>query len=84
MRHARPPRRGEYETPDASRSDAEILDGLASRLNRCGMSRIDPERFLEERNEIVVELRRMARRMAGERRSEPTTVWRAPPARTSS
>lgn len=44
---------------------AAVVDELASRLNRCGPSRRDPERFHVERNEIVVQLRRLAKSMRG-------------------
>jgi len=63
---------------DATKTDAEMLDELASRLNRCGVSRIDPERFHEERNDIVVAMRRMARRLSGQVDAKATYVWRAP------
>ncbi len=65
---------------DATKSDPELLDELATRLNRVGLSRIDPERFHEERNEIVVEMRRMAKRLRGDHRKDSTTVWRPTPA----
>jgi hypothetical protein len=61
----------------ASVSDAELIDRLASRINHLGMSRVDPQRFHVERNEIVVELRRLAKRLRSDRRGEPTTVWRS-------
>lgn len=63
--------------PAAAVSDAQRLDELASRLNRCGFSNADPERFHVERNAIVVEMRAVAKRLRGEgaRREH---VWRAP------
>ena len=50
----------------AAKSDGEILDELASRLNHCNFSNADPERWHVERNEIVLTLRKMAKRLRGE------------------
>jgi hypothetical protein len=57
--------------PGAEKSDAEQIDDLASRLNRCSPSRTDPDRFFEERNDIVVQLRRIARRLRGQSPRRP-------------
>lgn len=58
-----------------TRSEADELDELASRLNRCSPSRVDPERFHVERDDIVRAMRRLARQLA--RQPKPTTTtWR--------
>lgn len=58
-----------------TRSEAEELNELASRLNRCSPSRVDPERFHVERDEIVRGMRRLAGQLA--RQPKPTTTtWR--------
>lgn len=58
-----------------TRSEAEELNELASRLNRCSPSRVDPERFHVERDEIVRAMRRLAGQLV--RLPKPTTTtWR--------
>lgn len=61
---------------DATVSDAELVDQLASRVNLLGQTRIDPERFHAEKSDIALQLRRLARRLRGDTRGEPTTTWR--------
>lgn len=61
----------------ASRSLAEDLDDLASRVNRNSLGRTrDHEVFLAEKDDIALTLRRLARQARGETRKAPTTVWR--------
>lgn len=69
----RPP--AEHKT---ARTDAELVDQLATRVIDLGKNqRIDPEAFHVEKNEIAVQLRRLAKRMRGEpERPQPTTIWR--------
>lgn len=56
---------------------AHEADELATRLNRCGLRRIDPEEWHVERDDIAKRLRRMARKLRGEpERPAPTTTWR--------
>lgn len=57
---------------------AQRLDGLADRINRNGLSRVDPERFHAEKSDIAATLRRIARRLRGEPAASASRVWRAP------
>ena len=64
-------------TIDLSKSNAEIADSLATRVNLNGLSRVSPERFHAEKSEIAADLRRFAKRLRGDTgRGEPTTTWR--------
>lgn len=63
--------------PASTRSDAELADELATRVNLMGQSRVDPERFHAEKSDIALKLRQLARRLRGEVRAEPMTVWRS-------
>jgi hypothetical protein len=58
-------------------AEADLVDQLADRVNRLREGRRDPEAFHVERNDIAVELRRLARRLRGPRRRPQTTTWRA-------
>lgn len=49
----------------APRTDAELADELADRVNRLRPARSDPEAFHVEKDEIARSLRRMARRLEG-------------------
>jgi hypothetical protein len=63
---------------DASISDSQCVDRLASRLNLLCRKRIDPETFHVEKDAIVVEMRAVARRLRGNVRRQPSTTWRPP------
>lgn len=67
----------EAAPPPPPATTAAKLDDLATRLNRCSFTNADPERFHVERNEIVVQLRRMAKEMRGESVGRPDYTWRA-------
>jgi hypothetical protein len=70
----------EVRDEDASISLPEQLNIIANELNLLSYRHTQPEAFLERRNELVVRLRRLSKRVAGqpERRKEPTTTWRPP------
>lgn len=61
---------------DLTKTNSEIADDLATRVNLNGLSRTDPERFHAEKSEIAHDLRIFARFLSGVGRREPTTVWR--------
>lgn len=56
---------------------ADEIDQLASRVNTNSLSRVNPETFHAERSDIALCLRRIARKLRGDTRREPSTVWRA-------
>ena len=58
-----------------SKSDIEILEELARRAEALGRSRISPEDFHLEKSELAHGLRRLAGRLRGNTRREPSTTW---------
>jgi hypothetical protein len=70
------PARETAETP-ATKTDAEILNGLADRLNRLTLSQVDPQRYHAEKSDITARLRAVARRLSGVVHRAPSTTWRS-------
>lgn len=57
--------------------EAAEADAIADLVNKLAMSRTQPERFHEMRNEAAVRLRRMAKRLRGDAPRKPSTTWRS-------
>jgi len=63
------------------KNDAELIDEIASELNRLSIKRIDPEAFFVERNDLVWRLRRLAARLAPvPDHQPPMRTWKPAPA----
>ena len=66
-------------TIDLTKSNAEIADALATRVNLNGLSRVSPENFHAEKSEIAADLRRFARHLRVDKPPrQPSTTWRPP------
>jgi hypothetical protein len=65
---------------DHAKSEAQAIDDIASELNHLSLSRMEPDAFLEHRNDLVVRLRRLAKRLGAPktRTVEALTTYRAP------
>jgi hypothetical protein len=59
---------------DAAKSDAQAIDDIASELNRLVDRRINPEMFLERRDDLVRRLRRIAKRLGAPKKRDPEVV----------
>jgi hypothetical protein len=60
----------------ATKSDAEIADELADRVNRLIPRSADPEKFHVDRDGIARELRLLAKRLRGDLGRRREHVWR--------
>jgi hypothetical protein len=62
------------------RTESEEIDAIASELNHLSVSRGDTEAFLVRRDELVLRLRRLARKLTrAPEGDEPLTTWRTYP-----
>lgn len=66
-------------TPDARyiAAAADEADAIADQLNALTLTRIDPNRFHEQRSSIAARARRLAKALRGDRPDKTTTTWRS-------
>lgn len=60
--------------------EAALADDLADRVNRLRLTRIDPEKFHVEMDQIARDLRKMAQRLRGDTSGTRRRIhtWKAP------